>query len=89
MKRTTRLYCRREQPDAPSQILSGSSEPERTRKQLWEEEFDMFDQMNLALIVSKTSPEELAMKFRKREEEGLKEREASRAKVLEWMRGTC
>jgi hypothetical protein len=46
----------------------------------------MFDQLNLAFMLLNNSPEELVMKFRKREaEEELKEREASRAKVLEWM----
>ena len=45
----------------------------------------MFDQLNLAFMLLNNSPEELVMKFRKREAEELKEREASRAKVLEWM----
>jgi len=67
-------------PDSPD------SEPERPGRPLWEEEFDMFDQLNLALMLLNNSPEELVMKFRKREqEEELREQEASRAKVLEWM----
>jgi len=45
----------------------------------------MFDQMNLALMFLKTSPEEVALELRKRQEEELREREASRMKVLDWI----
>jgi hypothetical protein len=65
-------------PDSPG------SEPEGMHE--WRRELDILDQMNLALMFLKTSPKELAMELRKRqEEEELREREASRVKVLDWI----
>jgi hypothetical protein len=65
-------------PDSPSSEQEGTDE--------WRRELHMLDQMNLALTLLKTSPKKLAMEVRKRqEEEELREREASRAKVSEWI----
>jgi hypothetical protein len=52
-----------------------------------QEKFDMLDEMNFGLMHAfRVTPEEVAAKYQKqREEEELKERDASRKKVLEWM----
>jgi hypothetical protein len=75
-----------EESDPRGRSYTGSRRKKRGEN-IRQKKFDMLDEMSFGLMHAfRVTPEEVAAKYQKqREEEELKERDASRKKVLEWM----